>query len=117
VTEFEVAIAPDSSEIAVVAADGSLRRAPTGMAAMSVTLAPATIDGAFLGYDALGDRLFWRADTDEMGRPNALRAVARAGTSATTATVAWDVEAWWSVPTTDNVLYRGSDGVLRRIDP
>lgn len=99
---FAPEISPTGRQIALVLDDGALVVAPLDAPGSAREVQATPIAGT-VHYDGLGDRILLLAASDDRGRADVLR-----GTGAFAGepyTMAWDVEGYWPVPGSTDVLY------------
>lgn len=99
---FAPELSPTGRQIALVLDDGSLALVPPDAPSSVRELRATPLEGT-VGYDGLGDRVLYIEAADERGRADVLRGVgAFVGEPYT---LAWDVEGYWPVPGSTDVLY------------
>ena len=103
--ELEVVIDPEATQIAARIGGGRISRAPLDAADDDVVIEDAATVPGSLGYTTDGDRLVWIRGSD-------LRV---AGTDSEASTVTPEVTHWWSRRASE-ILFRSSEGSLRRLD-
>lgn len=106
---FVGAHAPTASQLAL--ADGTVLRV-LGTDGSGATDVEDDVVPTSVGYDGMGERILWRADADEAGRADVLRAADPR--DLTPITLAWDATGHWAVPASTQIVFRAR-GELRRL--
>ncbi len=111
-TRFRVAFSPDSAEVAFINEGGTLFvgsvETEEGVAALGAGDAMAG-SAAYVGSSVETSQLVWIADAPDMPRALLRSSVG----SDQVRVIALNVDAWWPIPDSDEVLY-WSEGVLAR---